>query len=380
MTVAPTAPPLLQRLKRWLPITLLDRYLIRQFLVHVAFMLLLFALIVIVVDLAEKMGKILEQKIGPAQLISEYYANFLPWFLIKLAPLTVFLSVIVFTARLSQNSEIVAILSSGTSFYRLLVPYLATAGLLTSVSYTVDAYIVPPATRDYLAFDARYFKGAGAQQAKNIHRKIDQQGERQTFLYIRTYAQITREAYEITLEEFEQQRLVRKLRAGSMSWIDTSGRWRLVNLNERYYLPEGERLSYRSMIDTVLKIAPEDIYRFENAAESLTQPELERYIRLERDRGSDFIRQLELKRDERVAFAFAALILTTIGVAVSSRRRRGGIGVQIGLGLALSFVYLLLLNISTVALGDSAPTWVAVWLPNAAFTVLAVVLIRAAPK
>ncbi len=374
-------PGWLQRVRRWLPLTLLDGYLVRQFLLHFAFMLLLFTVILVVVDLSEKVGKIIEAKLSFEQVVMGYYRHYVPWFLIKLAPLTVFLSVIVFTGRLSQNSEIVAMLSSGTSFYRLLMPYLVTAGLLSSLTYVVAAYVVPPATREFIAFDTQYFKGRKPAQPRNLHRKIDQRGPTASYLYIRSYNSYQQTGYDATIEVMTQRHLDRKLKILEIRWVDSLKLWRLNSISERTIDTAGrEHLRNRVQLDTVLKISPDDIYRLENAAETLTQPELQRYIAVERDRGSDFIKELEITRDERVAFAFTALILTLIGVGVSSQKRRGGIGIQIGVGLALSFVYLVVLNVSTVVLSDIAPSWVAVWTPNVIFGALAVVVIRAAPK
>lgn len=361
---------------RWVRFTRFDAYIVRQFLLYLLFILGMFTVVIMVIDAADKMNQFWEQKLSLGQIFGDYYANFLTYILNKFFPLYVFLAVVAFTARMSQSSEIIALLSSGTSFYRLLLPYVVTALMLASFSYFLNAYIVPHSTRDYQAFESRYLKSGQQTYAKNIHRKIDQQ----SFLFLRNYNHFDRRAYEGTIEERTGNLLRRKLSFQLMEWIDSTKKWRLVVVTERYIDGERETLVRRNQVDTTLKLSPSDLYRHENAAESLTMPELNEYIRLERERGSDFIKQLLLRREERVAFAFATLILTVIGFALSSQKRRGGIGLQIGLGLLLAFTYLLLQNTATVLIGDAAPVWIAVWLPNVLFAAMAVGLIRVAPK
>jgi lipopolysaccharide export system permease protein len=107
----------------------LDLYIARNFLVTFFFMLLLITIIIVVFDVAEKIDDFTEKQLSVQVIITDYYASLLPFLLNRLAPVLVFLTVVFFTAQLSQRTEIVAMLASGISFYRILLPYLVVSYL-----------------------------------------------------------------------------------------------------------------------------------------------------------------------------------------------------------------------------------------------------------
>lgn len=354
----------------------LDRYIIGKFLGTFVFMVMVFILLIVVIDVAEKIDDFIERKAPMQAILFDYYQHFIPFIINLLSPVCVFLSVIFFTAQMTQKSEVVAILSSGTSFYRLLVPYLGVAILLALLSFYLNGFVVPHGSRSWMAFEDKYVRGYRPFEGKNVHKKIDAN----SFIYLYSFNQYDNQGFLVTIEERRGTRLKRKVTAQNMQYIDSLRRWRMFTVTERAYLPEGEHVRTRQQVDTIIKLKPNDIYIRENQAKSLTMPELREYILLERERGSDFLNQLELEWQERFAYPVAALILTVIGVALSTKRRRGGIGLQIGLGLILIFLYILFLNTAKVVLGDSFPPWVAIWLPNLLFLGIAAFLIRVAPK
>ena len=108
-----------------------DRYIIRKFLGTFFYALTLIILIVIIFDLSEKIDNFIEKKAPLNEIILVYYVNFIPYFANLFSPLFTFIAVIFFTSRLAFNTEIVAMLSSGISFKRLLIPYLISAILLS---------------------------------------------------------------------------------------------------------------------------------------------------------------------------------------------------------------------------------------------------------
>jgi len=354
-----------------------DRYIIRKFIGTFFFMVLIIMLIIVVIDVAEKIDAYIDKKISFDEIVWMHYANFVPWLANKLSPICVFLAVIFFTSRLAQDTEIVAILSSGVSFYRLMVPYIVTAVWISYLSFYLNAFIVPHAYEKELQFDHLYFKNNQAYNNKNIHKKVDQT----SFIYLYSYNQAEKQGYLFTLEERDStNRLKRKVDAQTLQWVDSSRKWRLSQVRERMIFGDREVLRNRSQFDTTLRIAPNDIFIRENQAQSMALDELYAYIQLERERGSDFLHQLNLERAERYAYPVAAVILTLMGYALSTQKRRGGIALQIGFGLVLTFGFVLLINVAKVAIGDYLPAWVAVWLPNVIYAGIVVLLIRVAPK
>lgn len=97
--------------------------------------------------------------------------------------------------------------------------------------------------------------------------------------------------------------------------------------------------------------------------------------------GESNVKAYQIEKNKRYAFPFSAFILTLIGVSVSSKKVKGGIGMQLGIGLAVAFSYLLFMQFSSqFAIGGSLSPFVAVWMPNAFYAIIAIFLYRMAPK
>ena len=109
---------------------ILDRYIIIKYIGTFLTMLVLFIPISVLVDLSQKIDNFNQYEI-PTSKILWYYYNFIWHFGFILFPIFLFLSVIWFTSKLSSNSEVIAILGSGISFYRYLRPFLVAALLIS---------------------------------------------------------------------------------------------------------------------------------------------------------------------------------------------------------------------------------------------------------
>ena len=120
-------------------------------------MVLLFIPIAIVINLSEKINKILENKAPLAEVI-EFYGYFTIYFANMLFPIFLFLSVIWFTSKLANNTEVIAILSSGISFKRYLQPFLVSATIVAVFVLLMGFFIVPIASKGYNDFNYKYLK------------------------------------------------------------------------------------------------------------------------------------------------------------------------------------------------------------------------------
>lgn len=125
----------------------LDIYILKKFLGTFFFAILLIISISVVFDLAEKIDDFLESDAPLQAIVLDYYANFIPYFANLFTPLFVFIAVIFFTSKMAYQTEIIAILSSGVSFRRLVVPYIIGAAIISTFSFVLGAYIIPLPTR-----------------------------------------------------------------------------------------------------------------------------------------------------------------------------------------------------------------------------------------
>lgn len=359
----------------FLPI--LDRYILKKFLGTFFFSILLIICIVIVFDISEKIEDFISHDIPLEEIVFDYYLNFIPYFINLFAYLFTFIAVIFFTSRLAARTEIVAMLSGGVSFYRVLRPYMIGATLIGGLSFILSNYVIPDANKKRLDFESKYVGMRYVNKDQNIHRQVAPG----VFIYMERYNSEQNVGTRFTLEKFSGMELKMKLSAREIRWDSTTSRWSIIDYTGRFINGEKEKLFKGAQIDTVINLSPKDFGRAQNVMESMNSTELTEYIKNEKIKGSENVHLYEIERHRRIAFPFATFIMTILGVAVSSRKVRGGIGKQLGIGIAMSFVFIFFMQIFTsYASSGVIPPAVAVWIPNTIFACIAVYMIRTAPK
>ena len=360
----------------------IDRYIIFKFLGTFFFMVLIILAVSVVIDVAEKIDDFIERKPPINLLVFSYYKNFMLFYGNLLSPICVFLAVIFFTSKMTNNTEIVALLAGGVSFWRVMAPYMFTAVILTGASFYLNAYVVPIANQERIDFEYQYLKRRTVMTDVNIHKKIgyDEETGLETFVYLYSFNQIISEGYLFSMEVIDAQDMVKKLDATKIKWNDSLQNWHLENVRIHTFDGEKEEINTLPMMDTTFLLTPDDIYIKEMRAESLPLDELYESIELEEIRGSGLAEEMIIEKYRRFAYPFAAIILTVIGFAVSTRKRRGGTPLQIGIGLVFAFAYVLLVVTGQAVIGDKFPAYIAVWIPNMVFAVVGVILLRIAPK
>ncbi len=355
----------------------LDWYIIRKFLGTFFYAIVLIILIVIIFDLSERIDNFIENKAPLNEILFVYYLNFIPYFINLFSPLFTFIAVIYFTSRMAFNTEIIAILSSGISFRRMLIPYFFSATILAMLSIYLSNVMIPDANRKRLDFEETYFRKTRQFRDRNIHMQI-RPGE---FVYLESFNERINVGYKFTLERIEDGQLMTKLFADRAEWIDSTRTWTLRNYYSREIDGDNEVLDYGQRMDTVINLSPDDFIQNLREMDAMNFRELQAFIDNERLKGSENIKFYLVEKHRRVAFPFATLVLTLIGVSLSSRKVRGGLGLHLGIGLTLSFAFILFMQISTTfATNGNLPPALAVWIPNLVFAALGFYLLKTAPK
>ena len=356
----------------------LDLYIFKKFMGTFFGAILLIIGIVIIFDISEKIDDFVTNQAPLKEIIFDYYLNFVPYFMNMFSPLFVFLSVIFFTSRLTANSEIIAILSGGVSYHRMMVPYIAGATLLALLSLGLNLYIIPKSNKDKVKFEEQYIKEKRKKTLRDVHYQIAP-GQ---FVYAESFSTWNNTAYKFTLEEIEDNELVSKITAESAVWDSTAGAWRLNKYFIRDYTDAlQDKIKSGARMDTVINLSVSDFYHSANTVETLDRRELNDMIKTQRMRGDAEVVYALIEKQNRYSLPFSAFVLTIIGVALSTKKRRGGIGWNIALGIALSFSYILFMKFSQMFVFTGAlPVTLAIWLPNVLFTIIAIVLYRLAPK
>jgi len=363
---------------RFFGLKILDIYVIRKFLSTFLLSIALILSIVVIFDLSEKIDDFLESGAKLNVILFDYYLNFIPYFAVLFSSLFAFLAVIYFTSRMAYNTEIIAILNSGMSFRRFLLPYFISATLIAGVSFYLSDQVIPGANKVKLDFEEQYVKKRPVRfKTKDFHRQI----EPGVYVYLHSYSNVSKVGYQFTIEKFEEGELVSKMVADQIRWDTTVNKWRA----RRYYIRtiDGlhETVVEGKQIDTTLAMHPDDFKMRLTIVETMSLKELDEFIQKQRMQGETNVTSYLIERHNRIAFPFTTFILTLIGVAVSSRKIRGGIGLQIAIGVVISFSFILFIQFSKqFAIGGLLPVMAAVWLPNVFFLIVAIFLMRMAPR
>ena len=356
---------------------IIDWYILKRYLATFFVMLIMFIPIGIIIDVSEKINKILAKKV-PFVQVAIYYGDFTIYFANILFPIFLFLSVIWFTSKLANNTEIIAILGSGISYTRFLRPYLIGASIICILSLGMGFFFVPKASKGFNDFRYTYLKNnPETRQSQDVYKQISDN----EYIYVSSFNYVDKQGYNFTLENFKDNKLVYKVNATTIRWNPKDSTYTLVNFTKRTVGAMGDKLESAPEKKFKFNFEPDDLTPTIYVAETMTLSQLNTFIDKERKRGSGNINAYLVILYKKYSIPISAFILTIIAVAVSSMKRRGGMGINLAMGIGLAFVYIFFDKIfGTLAEKSSMSPLIAVWFPNIAFGILAVYLLRNARR
>ena len=353
---------------------IIDRYILKRYFLTYSALFLMFIPIGILVDYAEKNQKMTDNH-APTEAIIKYYANFVVHFANILFPIFLFLSVIWFTSKLAEKTEIVAMLSSGISYNRFLRPYFYGATILSVFVLVMGMFVVPYSSGVYNEFYGTYLSKDLYSKGSRLYNQVN----KNEYIYVSSFDANRNQGANFVLERFDGLRMTDKITANSIEWVqnDSVKTYRLYNYTHRKVGDWNDIYEKVYQKDTLLNFKTTDLLPIEYAAETKNFFELNKFIAEERQKGSPNIRIYELVYYRRWAAIFNVFILTIIGVAVSSVKKRGGMGVNLAFGVLIGFSYVFFERIFGIMAEKSGITpLMAVIIPNVMFALLAVYMIR----
>lgn len=359
-------------------------------------MVLILLAVITVIDLTENMDKFAKAGLKASQIFG-YYLDFIPWIGSLLTPITIFIATIYVCSRMAGHTEIIAILSSGVSFRRMLIPYFIGASLVGIINFVLNGWVIPNSNKSRLEFQLQYLKSKFYFDLRNVHIQVAPD----TYLYMQSYNNSNQTGYHFTIERFENNKLIEKLNANRIEWDSTKQKWtlrdwslkRIDGIFEIAKQPEiaagfetkrivtKDSLIGGPSLDTALVIQPKEFESDYRKYDGLTLNELDDYINTLRARGSTGIEVYEVEKYTRYTSPFTIFILVFMGVIVSSRKSRGGTGLQIALGFLLSFIFILFFTLfRTFAETGALPPPISVWIPNVIFGVISIMMYKYVPR
>ncbi|HYG41040.1 MAG TPA: LptF/LptG family permease [Cytophagales bacterium] len=357
---------------------ILDWYILKSFLTAFFFVVLIIVSIICIINLTEMNDKFIKHGLGAAT-IAKYYLYYTPYIANLVSPIMVFIATVFVTSKMASHTEIIAILSSGVSFRRMMVPYIIGASMLAVLTFLMVGWIIPNSNKFRINFELQYLKNPYTFEGRNVHFKVAPD----TYIYIQDYYSGENKGYRFTIEKIENNKLKEKLKADYITWVPEKNKWRVSDYQIHKFLGMEEEIIKGKAFDTTLNLYPKDFESTYSLQESLTLNELSTYIAEQRERGKGNLEIYIIQRYTIFIYPVAIIILTLIGLIVSARKSRGGAGFQIALGFLIAFVYILFVVMSrSIALSGTTDFQIAmlVLLPNALFAAVGVILYHTVPR
>ena len=342
-------------------------------------MLLMFIPIGIIIDVSEKVDKMIENKI-PFSAIALYYFHFTIYFANLLFPIFLFLSIIWFTSKLANNTEIIAILSSGISFTRFMRPYIIGASMISVLALLMGIFLLPRASEGFNNFRYTYLRTGGKEMMRDDS-DVFRQISKNEYIYVGSFNEVSKMAFYFSYEKFKKNELEFKITANRIKWNAAKKNYSLYEYSKRTVGEFSDKIEISEKKDTVFSFELEDLTPTVYVAETLPLLDLYHFIDKEKKRGSSNINVYLVVLYKKYSLPASAFILTIIALAVSSMKRRGGMGINLAIGIAIAFAFVFFDKIfGALAEKSTINPMVAVWLPNIIFAILAIYLLRNAKR
>ncbi len=355
----------------------LDLYILKRYFKTFFFIVFLLSTVVIMIDFTDHNDDFLSNNIPYSVVIDQYYINLALWLATFLSPMAIFISTIVVTARMAAHTEIVAILSSGISFRRILRSYFIGAVLLGGLTLWMVGWVIPKATIERVAFEQSYFGDRKSYSEKNIHVMMSHN----TKAYVQTYNINSQTGYHFVLEKFEGNDLVERLKTNKVHWNKEKQLWHISKYSLRKRIDGKEDLTFHPAQDTILNLSTDDLENNHIVTSMYTIPQLREYIEEQRLKGVMSVESLLVDYYERYTYPIAIIVLTLIAVISGGKKSREGVVLRVVIGFLLFFTYWIVLQMGRNFAEDSSihPAASAA-LPNVVFLFLGWIMYRKMPK
>ena len=356
----------------------IDAYIFKKYIGTFFFAISMLLLVVIIFDLSENIDSFLKHHAPWQRVVVDYYVMSVPYYINLFVQLFAFIAVVFFTSKMAARTEVVAILSSGISFWRMLVPYLLAASIIALMSLYFGNFLIPKTNEIRRQFKDEYMEKLTQSAGRNVHVVLD----KDEFVYVESFNIAKQYGYKFAWEKYEGSDLKYKAMADVL-YHDTLGpnSWYFDPYAIRYLNGEEESLEKGRNFDTIIKLVPTDLYKIKEDFDEMNFFELRDHIRTMKEKGSEGVKAYEVEMHQRMSAPAAVFILTLIGAALSSRKVRGGIGMHLGIGITIAFAYILFMQVSkSFAISGGLSPMLAAWIPNLIFCVLGIYLLIKAPK
>lgn len=348
---------------------IVDLYIIRKYLGTFGFMLGLLSIIVLVIDVQAKAPRIESNGFTVAEFLVDFYPYWIINLIVTFMSILVFISVIFFTSKIANNTEIVAIISSGASFHRFARPYFITSGLIAIAALLVNHFVLPMANIKKNELEPYTYN---SQKRENFtgSAEVATQLSKTEYIFIKSYNKREKRGSGFIYQKFDNtQNLLYQLNAADFAWEPDKRQFRMSNFLEKTYLKNGtEELKDGGTMTRKFGLPPEELFPDVLLGQNKTTPELLTFIKREQEKGNANLNTYLNELYQRTSMPFSVIILTLLGLALASEKKRGGLGGNLAIGIALAFVFVFSFEaLKVVSENRTLSPLTAMWLPNMIF-------------
>ncbi len=355
---------------------IVDRYIIRKYLGTFGFMLGLLSIIVFVIDVQAKAPRIESNGFT----VSYFIINFYPFWIINLIvtfmSILVFISVIYFTSRMANNTEIVAIISSGASFHRFARPYLITSGLIAVFALSLNHFVLPLSNAKKNVLEP-YTYNKIKREAITGTMEVSTRISKNEYIFIKNYNKKEKRGSGFIYQKFDKNsKMIYQLNVSDFSWNPQKKVFLMNNYLEKTILKDdSERLADGVTMEKSFVHPPEELFPDELLGQNKTTPDLIKFIDREREKGNGNLNAYQNELYQRTSMPVSVIILTFLALSLSSQKKRGGLGINLAIGIALAFVFVFSFEaLKIVSESKTLTPFIAMWMPNFVFGPLAAIL------
>lgn len=323
---------------------IIDKYLTKQFLQTIAFGLLGFTIIFIVIDAMENLDDFIDQDV-PALKILHYYIVFSPEIIRLMTPVGVLFAALFTSGKAANSSELTAIKASGVSLFRFMLPFLITTFIVSLFSIYFSGFVVPMANKTKLNIEQEYLK-------KNLNfsgNNIFFQDSKQRIVSISFFDNNSNRANRVSIQDFNSSDLKQmksRIDAVSLSYDSLKNIWIANNGIKRDFFGRKQKAEYFTTLQlNNLHFSPADLLQKQTRPSEMNLTELDELVISQKRAGYDPTSAL-IEYHSRIAFAMTSVIVVLFGLPISANKRKGGVASQVGLNILVTFLYLVFMKVS----------------------------------
>ena len=350
------------RRRRW--VHPLDRYVLSEFWKVLAATALGFPLLVIIIDVSEKLDNYLARDLSPADIVTAYVFG-IPDTMFLVLPAAVLFATVFTVGSFTRHSEITAAKASGISFHRFILPIFFGAVAATFVGLAL-AEIVPPLNARRLELLQEKSARAAAQ--------------RSNFAYAAEEGRVYKIGYaDVSSRSMQRVEVERRgtgpdfpnyvISAEAGSYRDGEG-WMLSN-GYLHLMPDSLSslsIQFDSLQDKLFTERPENLMANPKAPAEMGFADLGKFITAMERSGAD-VKKLRVERMLKIAIPVTCVIIMLIGAPLATSTQRGGTAYGVAISLAVTVIFLIMIQLTqAIGAGGLVQPELAAWLPGILFT------------